>query len=68
MVVYANLAGKWIELGDDNFIENQPAEIYINENFMKSSSIPNNSFLKISHKDLVYNVHISQIQWATDRY
>ncbi len=68
MVVYANLAGEWIELGDDNLIENQPAEIYVNENFMKSSSIPNNRFLKISHKNLVFNVHMSQIQWASDRY
>ena len=68
MVVFANLAGTWTELGDNDLIESQPAEIYANENFFKTFSIPNNNFLKISHNDLVYNVHISQIQWACDRY
>lgn len=68
MVVYANLAGNWEELGDNDLIEGEPSEIYANENFIKTFSIPNNNFLKISHKDLIYNVHISQIQWATDRY
>lgn len=68
MVVYANLAGNWEELGDNDLIEDQPAEIYANDYFVKKFSIPRNNFLKVSHNDLVYNVHISQIQWATDRY
>lgn len=68
MVVYTNINGQWIELGDDDFIENEPAEIYINENFIKSSIYKTKDFFQISHKNLVYNVHFSQIQWATDRY
>lgn len=68
MVVCANLAGNWIELGDNDLIENQPAEIYANENFIKSSSISHDGFIKIHHKDLIYNVRISQVQWIVDRY
>lgn len=66
MVVYANLAGKWIELGDNDYIEDEPAEIFANFKLEKENFRPSNNFLKISHGTLTYNVHISQIQWASD--
>lgn len=68
MVVFANLTGTWTELGDNDSIENEPVEMFVNYKLLKENFIPLNGFLKISHDDFVYNVHISQIQWLCDRY
>lgn len=68
MVVFANLAGNWIELGDDDYVENEPAEIFVAEKLLDTEFHSLNNFLKVSHGDLIYNIHISQIQWANDRY
>lgn len=68
MIVFANLTGTWTELGDNDFIEDEPVEMFINYKLLKENSIPLNNFLKVSHNDLIYNVHISQIQWLSDRY
>lgn len=68
MIVFANLNGKWTELGDDDYIEDETAEIFVNSNLSKNISKFSNSFLEVSHGNLIYHVHISQIQWANDRY
>ena len=68
MVVFANLNGKWIELGDNDFIENEPAEIFVNDNLAPNETNCINKFLKVSHNNFIYHIHISQIQWANDRY
>jgi hypothetical protein len=68
MVVFANIVGKWIELDGEDCIEDQPAEIYVNYILSKENINSLNKFLKVAHNNLIYNVHISQIQWATDRY
>ena len=68
MVVYANLCGSWLELGDDDCIDGEPAEMFVNYTLSKNELNSLNKFLRVSHKNLIYNVHISQIQWANDRY
>lgn len=68
MVVFVNIVGKWTELGDGDYIENQPAEIYVNDILSKENIHSLNNFIKVTHNNLIYNVHISQIQWALDRY
>lgn len=68
MVVFANLTGKWIELGDNDYIEDMPSEIYVNEKLSNQNDFSSNNFLKIEHDKFIYNVHISQIQWLNDRY
>ncbi len=68
MVVYANILGQWTELGDEDLIENEPAEMYVNYQLSKEELTTLNKFIKVSHKNLIYSIHISQVQWATDRY
>lgn len=68
MIVFANLTGKWIELGDNDEIEDTPVEIFVNNNLSKNELNSLNKFLQISHNDFIYHIHISQIQWANDKY
>lgn len=68
MVVYANLLGRWTELGDNDYIEDETAEIYVNFKLSKEKLVTTNQFLEVSHHNLIYHVHVSQIQWISDRY
>lgn len=65
MVVYANLKGAWTELGDNDYIENETSEIYVNEYLSKKNPSTTNRFLRIIHNNEMFHVHISQIQWKT---
>lgn len=68
MVVFANLAGQWTELTGNDTIENEPAQIFVNDNLSKLECHLLNDFLCIEHSNFIYHVHISQIQWLNDRY
>lgn len=68
MMVYANLLGRWTELGDDDYIEDETAEIYVNFQISKKESVIPNNFVAVSHNNLIYHIHPSQIQWISDRY
>ncbi len=65
MVVYANLKGKWTELGDNDYIEDETSEIFVNEYLSKKTLSTTNKFLRVIHKNEMYHIHISQIQWKT---
>lgn len=63
MVVCANLCGKWTDLLTDDYIEDEIAQIYVNEHLSKKNITTTNQFLRIHHENKTYYVHISQIQW-----
>lgn len=65
MIVYANIKGKWTELGDDDYIEDETSEIYVNDCLSKKTLSTTNQFLRVIHKNKMYHIHISQIQWET---
>lgn len=65
MVVYANLKGVWTELGDNDYIEDETSEIFVNDYLSKKPLTTTNQFLRLIHKNQMYHVHISQIQWIT---
>lgn len=65
MVVYANLLGKWTELGDEDMIEDETAEIYVNFELSKKNLNTTNQFLNVIHENEIYHIHVSQIQWKS---
>nr|DAX64901.1 MAG TPA: hypothetical protein [Caudoviricetes sp.] len=65
MVVYANLKGVWTELGDNDYIEDETSEIFVNDFLSKKNLSTTNQFLRLIHDDKMYHIHISQIQWIT---
>lgn len=65
LIVYANLLGKWTELGDNDYIENETSEIYVNYHLSKQEISSLNKFLSVVHNNQVFHVHISQIQWIS---
>lgn len=65
MVVYANLLGKWTELGDGDKIEDEISEIYVNDELSKKKISTLNNFLNVTHNSQIYHIYISQIQWIS---
>lgn len=66
MFVYANLCGKWIELNSDDYIEDEPSQIFVNDYLSKETLPTTNHFLRISHNHEIFHIHISQIQWRSE--
>lgn len=66
MFVYANLCGIWTELNSDDYIEDKPSQIFVNDFLSKKNLSTANQFLKVSHNYETFCVHISQIQWRSE--
>lgn len=55
--IYANLIGKWVELKENDTINNENPLLWIEEH-----NINDPQFITISHKNTGYRININQIQ------
>ena len=62
MIVYANILGKWTELGDNDLIEDMVPEQFVNDVFLKKYANKSSDFIRVTSNYNDYLIHISQIQ------
>ncbi len=60
MAIYANVKGNWVELGDNDSIENMVPEQFFNDIIHKRITV--NDFVNVKYNYNDYSLHISQIQ------
>ena len=58
--VFVNLCGKWVELGNNDTIEDEHADSWASINMKGGQPIPN-KYLKVNHQGTFYMLHPSHI-------